>query len=256
MTACITDAMSTALQPIFHNFLFVFVPVASRGWPMLLIPVASHLITGLLLSPLDLVRTRLIAQSSSAAFRTYTGPTDALSQILRDEGGIRGVYFHPHLLIPAILDNTLRPFIALSLPILLGSRFGVESDTHPFAWCFVEFIAGCAGLLVTLPVETIRRRLQIQARGNAKSMKCCVHTNKTPYTGVLNALWRIASEEGSRSSIQTRRDRQAHAPWPLNTGLPQLYRGLGMGIGAGSIVLFLSIIASGAGGADSGWAEL
>ncbi len=249
LTACVTDAISAAIQPILHNFLLILNPAPSYRWSMLLVPVASHLFTGLLLSPLDLVRTRLIAQSALIPSRTYTGPVDALSQILRDEGGIKGVYLHPHLLIPAVMDNTLRPFIALSLPVLLGSRFGIESETHFFAWSIVEFVAGCIGLLVTLPVETVRRRLQIQPRGKAKPIKCCVHTNKKPYSGVINALWRVISEEKSQSlytQSTSKHDKQRKQEvWPFNTGVAQLYRGLGMGIGAGSVVMVLSIIVSG-----------
>jgi hypothetical protein len=41
---------------------------------------------------------------------------------MRDEGGLRGLYLHPHLLIPTVLDSTMRPLMSLGLPpVLAGS---------------------------------------------------------------------------------------------------------------------------------------
>lgn len=271
LTECITEMLSSTMQPLIHNALqSVFAPtlVPLYIFPgtstSLVIPVASHLINGFILSPLDLVRTRLIVQSFNPQYRTYTGPIDALRKIIQDEGGIWGLYLHPHLLIPTILDNTIRPLISLGLPPLLarwlfpGTLVSMESS--PVAWGVVEFASSCIGLLATLPFETVRRRLEVQVRGRAQPLKTCVEKRPIPYNGVVDALWHILTEERSDLPVKRRRkgkgkEREGEevGVW-RKTGLGQLYRGLGVRLGAGAIVFVLGAIMGG--GGEAGWAEL
>jgi len=256
LTASVTDALSSVIQPLMHNLLISVFPYTPQS-NSLLVPVLSHLCTGVLLSPLDLVRTRLIAQSASVPFRAYSGPIDALSHILREEGGFKSIYLHPHLLFPAILENTLRPFVTLGLPFILGGSIGINEE-RTIGWMVIEFLAGCAGLLITLPAETIRRRLQIQTRGNAKSLKTCVRTRRKPYYGIVDAFWRILSEEcsdGRPATPNREGDQTRSQSWYSRHGLGQLYRGFGMGVGASTIVLVLAVV-TGSHQSDTGWTEL
>jgi fusion and transport protein UGO1 len=198
LTSSVTELAFTTMQPVLQACLHsVFMPSGLQPNSIFL-PVASHLLAGFILSPLDLIRTRLIAQAFSSRHRTYSGPFDALVKITREEGGFKGLYLHPHLFIPTVIDCTLKPLIALSLPGLLGSYLGVHEDTsHPLVWGLAEMVGGCVGLLVTLPFETARRRLQIQTRGTAKKIKTCVETRSTPYNGVADCLWQVVAEERS-----------------------------------------------------------
>lgn len=270
LTEYITEILSSNMQPAIHDALqSIFAPtlVPLYIFPgtstSLVIPVASHLITGFILSPLDLVRTRLILQSFNPQHRTYTGPIDALRKIVRDEGGIRGLYLHPHLLIPTILDNTIRPLISLGLPPLLaGWLFPgtfVSKESSPAAWGVVEFASSCIGLLATLPFETVRRRLQVQVRGRAQPLKTCIEKRPIPYNGVVDALWHILTEERSDLPVKRRLGKEkegegeAVGVW-RRTGLGQLYRGLAVRVGAGVIVFVLGALMRGRG--EAGWVEL
>jgi fusion and transport protein UGO1 len=214
--------------------------------------VTSHLLTGFILSPLDLIRTRLIIQSFSARHRTYSGPIDAFTQIVQQEGGLKGMYFHPHLLIPALLDNAIRPLVSLALPGMVTSYLGprITEDTNPLAWAFAELVGSCAGLLISLPIETVRRRLQAQVRGSGKRIRSCVELRPAPYNGVVDTVWHILSEE--RSDIRGEGKERAGRFW--NTGIGQLYRGLGMRLGASGIVFLLGVLSGG--DREGGWAEL
>ena len=264
LTSCVNDVLSSTLQPIVQNTLqSIFTPSPSKSSSILL-PVASHLLTGLLLSPLDLVRTRLIVQSFLPRYRSYTGPLDALLQILRNEGGLKGVYLHPHLLIPAILDNGLRPLVSLTLtPYIATSVLGLHGDidSSPFAWAVAELVGTCVGLIIVMPFETIRRRLQVQARGFAKPIKSCVEPRPLPYNGVVDAFWHIITEE--RSNLPERWKGEGKEKdvvvmkesWWRGMGIEQLYRGFGMRLSA-SFVVFLLGVANGGFDTDSGWAEL
>ena len=260
-----TEVLSDTLQPVMNAFLhsILFPSMSQFHRPPLLLPVASHLLTGFLLSPLDLIRTRLIVQSSNPRYRAYTGPLDALQKILRDEGGLRGIYLHPHLLIPTLVDNALRPIVALALPGMLTTYFGwghITEDTHPIGWGLAELAGSCIGLLVTLPIETIRRRLQAQVRGNAKPISTCVEMRPAPYNGIVDTFWHILTEERSDLPIIRRHRRKGkkkqeeYESWWKQTGLGQLYRGLGMRLGASAVVFVLALF--GGDESEGGWAEI
>ncbi len=178
------------------------------------------------------------------------------------------MYLHPHLLIPTLLDNGLQPMVSLALPGLLTSYLGwghITEDTHPIGWGMAELGSSCIGLLGTLPIETIRRRLQVQVRGRAAPVRGCVELRPAPYNGVVDAFWHILTEERSDLPI-TRRARprrkgkekeegDEYQSWFRNTGLGQLYRGLGMRLGASAIVFVLALLGGGE-ERDGGWAEI
>lgn len=287
LTSCVTEVLSDTLQPMINGFLqSLFFPSMSpfHQTPTIL-PIISHMITGFILSPLDLVRTRLIVQSFTARYKRYSGPMDAFKQILRDEGGLRGIYLHPQLLIPSLLDNALRPIVSFALPGMVTSYLGyghITEDTHPIGWGIAELTGSCIGLLITLPIETIRRRLQVQVRGTAAPMKGCVELRPAPYNGVVDAFWHILTEERSDLPITPSRRRRRlsskgkekaregsagagaeaveeardeYQSWLRNTGLGQLYRGLGMRLGASAVVFALALVGGGD-DVEGGWAEI
>ncbi|OBZ79995.1 Mitochondrial fusion and transport protein ugo1 [Grifola frondosa] len=277
LTSTVTNALTASLQPVIHSMLQTILtpmfpslssPLSSSMVPIVL-PVASHVVTGFLLSPLDLIRTRLIVQSSIPRYRTYSGPIDALFQIIEHEGGWKGMYLHPHLLIPTLLDCTLRSLVPLTLPGLVASYLGfgaqITPETSPFIWTVAELLGTCAGFIITVPFETVRRRLQAQVRGSAKPIKACVELRPSPYNGVVDTFWHILTEERSDMPLKTRRRRrksisgkskgkgkarEAEAEeevraegesWLRNTGIGQLYRGLGIRVGASVFVFVLSL---------------
>ncbi|KAK0465246.1 mitochondrial carrier domain-containing protein [Desarmillaria tabescens] len=266
LTSCCTEVLSTTFQPLIHNILqSLFLPTTPLfQQPPLLLPVASHIITGFLLSPLDLVRTRLIVQSYLPRYRSY-----------KMKAASEESTSYPNLFIPMFIDTALRPAVSLALPGLLVSYLGanITEDSSPFAWGFAELAGSCIGLLITLPFETIRRRLQVQVRGSAKPIKGCVELRPAPYSGVVDALWHIITEERSDLPIirrtkkrrmsrdlaegdaETENDSREEDGWSRHTGIGQLYRGMGMRLGASVIVFFLALI-TGGDNSDGGWAEL
>lgn len=165
--------------------------------------------------------------------------------------------------------------MSLAIPGLVAAYLGshVTAETHPFAWGCAELAGNCAGLLITLPFETVRRRLQAQVRGQAKPVKACVEMRPAPYNGVVDTLWHILTEERSDLPLNVRAKRarrgtkgkpqaggdkkmeEEDESWFRSTGLGQLYRGLGMRLGASAIVFLLAVV-SGGEEKDSGWAEL
>ena len=59
----------------------------------------------------------------------------------------------------------------------------------------------------------------------------------------------------SSQGKQTEEDVKEKQSWFSSTGIGQLYRGFGMGMGASTVVFLLATLAGGD-ASDSGWAEL
>lgn len=288
LTAFVTDSLGSMLQPFLLAILnstfaspasLPSLPLVHSPHPAvpLCIHVASHLLTGLALSPLELIRTRLVVQSRQKAYRRYEGPVDALYKIIAEEGGWRGVYLNSNLVIPAVLDHLFRPLLHLAAPLVLERLVGVSPAESPAVYAMGEFALGIAALLVTLPIETVRKRLQVQYRGTSRRLKLrtCVETRPQPYFGVVDAIYRIVSEETAylpksltrKAKLQRARSYSsgASAPdkaqemqtssWSWWGGLQQLYRGFGMASAAHGVVLLLTL-AGGKESAVGGWAEV
>ncbi|KAL5535117.1 hypothetical protein ACEPAF_3211 [Sanghuangporus sanghuang] len=297
-TFCVRTFLDSSLQPIIHSTLtHLFSTLTLSRSPgifasshPLLLTVSSNVATGFLLSPLDLIRTRLIVQTSHPRHRRYSGPLDALNHILMHEGGFRGLYLHPQLLYPTIMDTALTPLLSTLCPAL-AARFlrrltGIRAEeSHPLLWALTHLVGACASLLVTVPIEVIRRRLQIQTRGSAPPLPACVEVRRRPYAGMVDAFYSIITEERSdlplrsrrhhaHKQTHTRRPSRAHdkgkgkevaviheeekeaerTSWLRNTGIGQLYRGLGMRAGA-SVIIFLATWMT-ADPDGNGWTEL
>ncbi|POY76074.1 hypothetical protein BMF94_0797 [Rhodotorula taiwanensis] len=301
LTTCVIDGLTTTIQPFLLTAITVALPSAAfaelpliyspRPGALLALSTFSHTLTTVLLSPLDLVRTRLIVQSAQPQHRKYKNPVHALRTILQEEGGLWATYFHSNLFFPAVLEGIVRPLIHLSTPLIISRYLRLEPSTSPVWFGLAELVLGTAGLLVTIPLETIRKRLQIQSRaafvragragGVGRAWRTCVETRPVPYAGVVEAVYRILTEETGKIPRRRRRRRSSAAPntpgagaagegfftasdeekEDLRTvglgasgGLRQLYRGFGMGFGANVVVFLLGLVA---GSEDtSGWAEI
>ncbi|GAA5990607.1 hypothetical protein JCM10908_003150 [Rhodotorula pacifica] len=302
LTTCVIDGLTTTIQPFLLTAITVALPNAAfaelpliyspRPGALLALSTLSHTLTTLLLSPLDLVRTRLIVQSAQPQHRKYKNPIHALRTILREEGGLWTTYFHSNLFVPALLEGIVRPLLHLSTPLIISRYLRLEPSTSPVWFGLAELVLGTAGLLLTIPLETVRKRLQIQSRaafvragragGVGRAWRTCVETRPAPYAGVVEAVYRILTEETGKIPRRRRRRRSSAAPntpgsaagsadgffsaadeekEDLRTvglgasgGLRQLYRGFGMGFGANVVVFLLGLVA----GSDdtSGWAEI
>lgn len=127
------------------------------------------------------------------------------------------LYTEPTLIYPAILDNTLRPLITLLMPRVIEHLTGVRIGVNIWMYPLCEFVGGVIGLALTIPVETVRRRLQAQivvhgvanahssnsgssvtpGRSNDGRIPSCVHLSPRPYKGIIDCVWRILTEERS-----------------------------------------------------------
>jgi fusion and transport protein UGO1 len=259
--AIISDSLTSYIPPILQSSLLSPLLLSSFSSPsshsqifsLLLPTILSHSLTGFLLSPFDLLRTRLIVQSSSRKHRTYTSPYNpltALRTIVRDEGGWLSTYFHPTLFWPTFWDITLRSLVSIATPLIIEQGLNVSLVTSPVTYRALEAVLSIGSLLITLPIETARRRLQIQSRSpigvspnQAGGIKTCVEVRARPYGGLVECLWRIVREESSSGGAGV---------W---SGVKMLYRGFGLNLVASGCVFGLEAFLW-AMGRESGWKEI
>jgi fusion and transport protein UGO1 len=146
-------------------------------------------------------------------------------RLISEEGGFSALYFHPNILIPTLLEHTLRPILTLSIPLLLERQFSLTPESAPITYAAADLSLGLASLLVLLPIETVRKRLQLQTRGRGtgKKLKSIVKLRERDYVGVVEGVWRIVTEETGvrRKRTMTERDEGG-----VFSGIRQLYRGV------------------------------
>jgi fusion and transport protein UGO1 len=161
--------------------------------PNILTTVVSHLTIGLLLSPLEIIRTRLVVQSASPLCSKYKGPIHALRTMLYEEGGLYGVYISSINLFPTLLYHTITPLLSCSTPLIIARLLHISPTDNPILYGAAELALSTLGLIVMMPIETIRKRLQCQAKGT-ESLKSTVALRPAAYRGFFDALYKIIKE--------------------------------------------------------------
>ena len=264
--------LSNTLQPLVYTGLYLSLPSTTflgktplntdldlplSSYPNPAAPlglhVTAHLLTHLFLSPFELIRTRLIVQPSSEP--KSKSSIGLLRDAIAEEGGVSGLYTHPHLLIPAVLEHTLRPIFTLSIPLVIERKLGISPDASPITYSMLDLSLGLASLLIILPIETVRKRLQLQDRMSTDELwqrggkrenvrKSIVRGRKRQYYGVVDAIWRVMTEEtgtlpvsrkkreakkrraSSRSAERMARPDEHEKQRAMFDGVKQLYRGV------------------------------
>ncbi|KAJ2724070.1 hypothetical protein GGI07_002191 [Coemansia sp. Benny D115] len=203
--------------------------------PSALTLVASNAVVGWLLSPLELVRTRLMIQSASPIHRKYRGTVHALRTVAREEGGLTALYLSPYHVVPTLIKHTLDAVFRDMGTFVLDRVAGIDPYDHPTTFALGDLLWKTLSALVMLPIDTIRTRLQAQPRythkpategakyltksaaakdsdtdvNSVKEFRTCVPLAPVPYTGMANCAWRMITEEGE--SLKQIRKRQAAA---------------------------------------------
>lgn len=182
--------------------------------------------------------------------KKYSGLFHALRTIIAEEGGVQGLYLS-HNLLPTILYHTLIPLLSNTAPLIIDRVLRVSSSDSPFLYGLAELALNTLELCITLPLDTIRKRLQIQVRSRTpgKRLETAVAVRPAPYANAGDALIKIMKEEGSKrpkGSGGGRKKREEETPGQRRKrrgvlggwGLRGLYRGFGMQFSA-NVMLFL-----------------
>ncbi|ROT39059.1 mitochondrial fusion and transport protein Ugo1 [Sodiomyces alkalinus F11] len=167
-------------------------------WASLGVAAAAAVATGLILAPLDMVRTRLLVTPSSKGPRRTLSTLRALPSYLCPPG----------LVVPTILHSLVHPLLTLSTPLVLRTRFMIDSQISPTTFSVAKFFASSAAVFAKLPVETVLRRGQVAILSSAAYMRALQPQEKDArldtvvppgrYDGVTGTMFHIVNEEGRR----------------------------------------------------------
>ncbi|KAI1805968.1 mitochondrial carrier [Daldinia bambusicola] len=165
-------------------------------WASLCVAAAAAVATGLILSPLDLVRTRLIVTSTGRTPRRTLATLRSLPSWLCPSS----------LIAPTILNSLVHPLLTLSTPLVLRTQFLIDREQSPMTFSVAKFCTSVASLFVKLPLETVLRRGQVAVLSEHTYLEALDQTDKLetivtpgPYNGVFGTMYTIATEEGSRA---------------------------------------------------------
>lgn len=206
-------------------------------WASLCVAATAAVATGLILAPLDLVRTRLIiTPTTSRTNRTHT--RKAIS-ILRS---LPSYVCPPLLVLPTVLHALIHPLLTLSMPLVLRTRFMIDRDANPVTFSVAKFFNSSLALLVKLPLETVLRRGQAHVISTTEYVRAIELGHKTnssepglpaneqaapvmetifpvgSYKGVVGTMTHIATEEGT--SAVTSAASSSGSSTPTSYGTP------------------------------------
>ncbi|KAK3369992.1 mitochondrial carrier domain-containing protein [Podospora didyma] len=192
------------------NDLDRLVDIASPyPWASLFVAAAASVVTGLILSPLDLVRTRLVITS------TANGTRRTLSALRNLPS-----YFCPSgLVLPTILHSLVHPILMLSTPLVLRGYFMIEKENSPTTFSIAKFCTSTVALFIKLPLETVLRRGQVAVLSSPQYVQAFEAPTSAEsgkgrrvggdrletivpvggYHGIFGTMYAIANEEGSRA---------------------------------------------------------
>ncbi|KAF8425614.1 mitochondrial carrier domain-containing protein [Tirmania nivea] len=158
------------------------------------IAVAASAITALILSPLDIIKTRLMITPSSS------NPRNILPQLRS-----LGTYTCPPLLaLPTLLHATIPTLILTSRPYLLTHKLGIDAVQSPGTYSSLHFVGTMAARFFRLPLETVLRRAQANAPTIEKPEGGPPEKTIIPvgrYAGVLGTMWLIVKEEQGEGGL-------------------------------------------------------
>lgn len=154
--------------------------------------MTSHFITGMLLSPLELIQTRLVVQSRKRGVQKYSSAIHCLTTVISEEydGGFD--IYKGKLLLPNALYHLLNPIFRNITPLMVDKLYGYynESIMH----VFIELGVSIIELIVMLPIETVRRRMMTQVirrKPIEREFTTVVDIDPIPYTSITDCLYRL-----------------------------------------------------------------
>ncbi|KAI1043378.1 hypothetical protein LB505_002098 [Fusarium chuoi] len=171
-------------------------------WASLFVAAAAAVATGLALSPLDLVRTRLIVTPSSNGQRRTLATLRNLPSYLCSS----------MLVLPTVLNSLIHPLITLSTPLVLRTQFMIDSHVSPMTFSIAKFVASSSAILLKLPIETVLRRGQVSVLSSHEYVQALSgpdqqFTTIVPpgrYEGTFGTMFHIVNEEGTHEVTSTK----------------------------------------------------
>ncbi|KAJ3217528.1 hypothetical protein HDU67_007779 [Dinochytrium kinnereticum] len=212
LTAFIYNGLFLYMQPALEEALNDALDVYDDSHPVT--HVLSHMVVGGTLSPLELIRTRLIVQTSVHAHKRYYGPVHAFAAITAEEGGGLGALYGSQHLLPTVVLHGVRSLLRVLSSRIISDDLGLNPDFNPVLHKFAVLLFMAVEVGIVSPFEMARKRLQVQKlRGGmrvageaSQPFRASIEMAPKVYSGIWAAIYGIITEEGP----QHRRRRKAN----------------------------------------------
>jgi len=234
LTSWIYNVSYTLSQPFLEELLNDIFDIYEDMDPKT--NILSHMIVGVALSPLELIKTRLIIQSTSTPIKKYRGPFHCMQTIVNEEGGMRGLYA-PRYVIPAFIYHTLAPTLRIISSHILNDYLLLTPFYNQVLYPIVNALLLVGEVAIITPLELARKRIQSQIKKPSSrqqqlmlinsglnqpvKFETAVEVSPVPYTGILNVIKRVILEEGNDYNNEG----NSNAFTQLWYGTKSLYRG-------------------------------
>ncbi|KAI9729486.1 MAG: mitochondrial fusion and transport protein ugo1 [Claussenomyces sp. TS43310] len=164
---------------------------STHPWASLAVAVAAAAMAGVILAPLDIIRTKLVLTSTS---------TSKKRGLRHDLRRLPSYLCPPGLYIPTILHSIISPLLTHGAPLILRTRFAIDQVLTPTTFSIATFLTSTLELFVKLPLETVLRRGQVSVLASPRYMqggkRLDTIVDVGPYRGVAGTMWSIVREEG------------------------------------------------------------
>ncbi|RKP01661.1 hypothetical protein CXG81DRAFT_25695 [Caulochytrium protostelioides] len=204
---------TAALQPAAAEALNECFGVLAETHPAT--DAAAEAIVRTLLSPLEWVRTRLIAQSSVAGYKMYWGPVDAL-MALRSEPDATGAggsgrasvlaWWTPRHLLPSLVLHATTAALRAAAAHVILHVLALDEEFTPWLYRVAQVVAIAVETFVTCPLALARMRLQTQrikplSRRRPRRWTSASSSNGAPGMGAATITSGGGGGDGSRPSL-------------------------------------------------------
>lgn len=151
----------------------------------LIVIAVSSCITGLVLLPLDMIRTRLLTTPISHSPRGLVQNLTNLPSLLAPS----------RLWLPTSLYHSLPSAFSASMPLFLRRQLRLTPESSPTLWSLAAFTTTLTELFLRLPLETVLRRAQLDTLIAADPHLPLIVTPGA-YRGVWGTMYSILYLEG------------------------------------------------------------
>lgn len=201
--SCLVKAATGVVKAWITSFLATstgtadpqFVDILQTPEPLrlILLGTAGCAITAAALTPLFMIRARLVATSMTMPDRPRSLRWSLLDAIRR------GQVFAPWwVVLPTTLCTTINHAVVMTAPLLLWRYGGIDSFSSPRLYQISHLGASLVGLTVKMPLETLASRAQLKAcHPSARALI----VKPVAYQGVLATLWSVVKGEKSLSTL-------------------------------------------------------
>lgn len=191
--AWITSFLASACgvpDPQFVDVLHTLDPLKVAA-----VSIAGCAATAYLLSPLFIIRARLIATSMS-----HPDKPRSLRWSLMDMMR-RGKFVAPFsVALPSVLTAAMKNAIVTMSPLLCWRYAEIDVFNTPRMFHFAQLGAELVFLLFKLPLETLAARAEVQDPENQIPLENAI-VRLYPYKGILHTVWEVLSRKQSMASL-------------------------------------------------------